>query len=575
MQLFGGIMQNAIAEGVRSEWRRQPYAAIACLENSGVSVRDLMLRGITPDDPGVRAKLFQCQRDNARSEPVAPTVSNSGADTRKFVVDGLELAGIVRTESAMYRAYDCNPSEQFNSFTFCQQSRVENGRAESIKSTNSILHGQDHIAAYVSRSIAPAYFGQGDIDREIKRLSGRFGSQARVLRSPAAPDGTSGIIAYWGELTLEKIDAANLTQLAEGRSVRLGFLLDFLGGFTKSARLGMPVYKIGGGAGYIYAATFDQEGKGRLRIAAADASRYAPNSQPPMSYASVETAQQILPSQPVQIDPAIAEGVRRTRVEKLAPTAKQLITDASEVLKVDQANPKLLEYVEQISGLNAAMVQGDADAIEKRSMALSTALQREPKYAEIVKARVAEIKRQEAIHLGEAIKLTKRQKRFVLSYIAQNPASPNAATFLPLIRLLDPSLEKPSLPTLQALNEKIDMAIRQSNLQNDFSAEPSEATDKSVIAAAPNFDGPLRGGGMPRTEKNKFLIDGDLDDLMLLYNGSPQSRHVARNLRGEIVFQDGQADVCIFQKDADDLLRLAIRDAVRAFKPKVRRHRSG
>ncbi|TXN29128.1 hypothetical protein [Methylobacterium sp. WL19] len=49
-------------------------------------------------------------------------------------------------------------------------------------------------------------------------------------------------------------------------------MIDYLGDFRRSARLGQPVYRITGGPGYIWAASFGSDGRGTLRLTAADLS---------------------------------------------------------------------------------------------------------------------------------------------------------------------------------------------------------------------------------------------------------------------------------------------------------------
>jgi hypothetical protein len=62
-------------------------------------------------------------------------------------------------------------------------------------------------------------------------------------------------------------------------SVTKGILFDFLGNFGDSARKGFPIFQLGGAAGYVWGARFDENGKGALRMTAIDASQFtAPSS---------------------------------------------------------------------------------------------------------------------------------------------------------------------------------------------------------------------------------------------------------------------------------------------------------
>ena len=64
------------------------------------------------------------------------------------------------------------------------------------------------------------------------------------------------------------------------------------------------------------------------------------------------------------------------------------------------------------------------------------------------------------------------------------------------------------------------------------------------------------------TARNRFLMEGDLGDWVLLFNSSGKAPNVARNIRGEIVFENGAAKACVLhpaqqkinQADVEDIL---------------------
>jgi hypothetical protein len=89
---------------------------------------------------------------------------------------------------------------------------------------------------------ATAYFAPGNVEREIARLSQRFGATPHILQSPR-----------WSR---------SLAQLAAGQSVTKGMLFDFIGNFGDSAREG-PIFQLGGASGYVWSARFDENGKGQ------------------------------------------------------------------------------------------------------------------------------------------------------------------------------------------------------------------------------------------------------------------------------------------------------------------------
>jgi hypothetical protein len=66
-------------------------------------------------------------------------------------------------------------------------------------------------------------------------------------------------------------------KLAEGRRpTTKGYFIDFIGDFAHSAKEGLPVYRLSGGAGFVWVASYDQKGRGTLRFSAVDASAIQP-----------------------------------------------------------------------------------------------------------------------------------------------------------------------------------------------------------------------------------------------------------------------------------------------------------
>jgi hypothetical protein len=66
--------------------------------------------------------------------------------------------------------------------------------------------------------------------------------------------------------------------LAAGRSPGQGILVDFIGNLTDSARRGLPIYRVTDGPGFVWAASFNPQGRGTLRFFAIDPSALLPGT---------------------------------------------------------------------------------------------------------------------------------------------------------------------------------------------------------------------------------------------------------------------------------------------------------
>jgi hypothetical protein len=201
----------------------------------------------------------------------AGLVAREARAASPYVVDGIALGASLQPA----REFQCSASEQFAEYTWCQRKRQERGRQGSFSSTNSILHGREGSVAYVNREIRPAFFAGNDIQAEIKRLSARFGAPARETRLPAREDLSHAVIALWGSLQLEELDGKSLSALESGALSQQSLFVDHLGDLRQSLQQGLPVYRLKGGAGYLWSAASDRSGRGHLRFLAIDVAALA------------------------------------------------------------------------------------------------------------------------------------------------------------------------------------------------------------------------------------------------------------------------------------------------------------
>jgi hypothetical protein len=119
-----------------------------------------------------------------------------------------------------------------------------------------------------------------------------------------------------GKITLEPLDQESIKILANGKNPRKGFLIDYLRDFTRSAKDGLPIYRIDGGPGFIWAASFDQKGRGTLRLAAVEVSGFAPRHSGQVDQIAGPTQQEQLP-----LPAAVVANAAPTHQQQLPPPA--------------------------------------------------------------------------------------------------------------------------------------------------------------------------------------------------------------------------------------------------------------
>src|SRR5262249_55914362 len=177
----------------------------------------------------------------------------------EYAVDGSAVGTQLDFDSASYREYKCNPSDQFEGFIWCQKSRTEKERRGSYIVAYSLLRSQEGRISYINRSQEPAFLSPKEAELNMGRYSRKFGDSPRIMKLPHRSGLPDGVIAVWGGVTLEPLDQESIKTLADGKSPRKGFLIDYLRDFTRSAKEGLPIYRIDGGPGFIWAASFDQK----------------------------------------------------------------------------------------------------------------------------------------------------------------------------------------------------------------------------------------------------------------------------------------------------------------------------
>ena len=289
--IFGGLLNTAIVDGARRDWQSRPLSDYNCLARHGVSANQLANLGIGPEDPRARQILSECAfAAFAAPVPVAPAPAQGATaappspdyaapPSTNYVVNGLALGAPLGPPADAAAGYACHASDDYPGFAWCQSHHAESRKFGSETTWMSVFRSQTNAAVEITQAVDPAFFRQGDADREIQRLSRDFGQQARVIAADL-PWGGHAVIAAWGAVTLTPLDSAIMDALRSGAPVHSGLLVGALGDLRASARSGLPVYSLGGGAGFIWSANHNSSGKGVLRITAVDPSALSSHTPP-------------------------------------------------------------------------------------------------------------------------------------------------------------------------------------------------------------------------------------------------------------------------------------------------------
>ncbi|UZE48413.1 lysozyme inhibitor LprI family protein [Rhodopseudomonas sp. P2A-2r] len=232
-----------------------------------------------------RVQLAAIAAFQARGAPVqVPAAAQVTArDNPAYVVNGIRLGSAVNVGSPDYLDYACAPSQQYAGLTGCQRQTAERSGRRRVSEASAFLHAADGSVVYINQSLDPVVMDDIDAHDEIARLSETLG-KATLLPLQDARGVASGVIASWGAVSMQPLEPERRAALAAGTDDAPGILIDSGNNLQRSAQLGLPIYRLGGGAGYVWSASWNGRGRGTLRMLAIDASKLpgaAADTKPP------------------------------------------------------------------------------------------------------------------------------------------------------------------------------------------------------------------------------------------------------------------------------------------------------
>jgi hypothetical protein len=356
-------------------WRRRNQSVERSSEPSGKPMSDLppaTHRFNAGNKRGVRPRIEAAAMRTAIVVLAQLVFYGNAMAGPEYAVDGLTVGTQLDFRSASYREYKCNPSDQFEGLIWCQKSQTDKERRGSYIVAYSLLHSQSGSISYINRSQEPAFFNPKEAELSIERYSRKFGDSPRITKMPHRRGLPDGIIAVWGNITLEPLDQESIKTLAAGRSPKRGFLIDYLRNFTRSAKEGLPIYRIDGGPGFIWAASFDEKGRGTLRLAAVNVSGFSPPASP---RPAVEAPEVSPPPSPVVVQTA-APADQEELSSKLNQTIEKLQADlaisTNKIAELESAKSGAKRAVQaaaqaKLDAENAKQEIEQARAAEKRT----------------------------------------------------------------------------------------------------------------------------------------------------------------------------------------------------------------
>ena len=214
----------------------------------------------------------------------AVVCANAAAEPAQYAVDGLAVGMQLNVGDVSYRKYRCTPSNQFDGLTWCQKTQRDK-RTRGSSAIYSLLHSPDGSVLYINRAQERGTSNPKQAQDQIQQFSEALGESPQLMKMPRRTGVPDGLIAVWGKVRLEQLDQDSIKTLVDRKDLKKGLLIDYLGSFARSAKAGLPIYRIDGGPGLVWAASFAPKRRGVVRLAAVDLSRFAapPVEQQPVA----------------------------------------------------------------------------------------------------------------------------------------------------------------------------------------------------------------------------------------------------------------------------------------------------
>jgi hypothetical protein len=245
--------------------------------------------------------------------------------------------------------------------------------------------------------------------------------------------------------------------------------------------------------------------------------------------------------------------------------ANTFLADLDVYLKLHPDTPDVASVGQEASRLQSSIQGGDIPSVQAITQSLKHRMEGLPEFREFESAQTEERQQEQVRALGEAVSLATRHRQFLQNQIARKVLSPTTPILATFLKEYESALRKPNLPTLTDLNDRLKKFVSENGLTQAYDEAMAE-----VERGPEQKPDEERKGETPTephiTDRNRFLMEGALTDWVLLFNASGKAPHVAKNIRGEIVFEGQQAGACVLHSLGGKIERADVEDILASYK---------
>ena len=163
-----------------------------------------------------------------------------------------------------------------------------------------------------------------------------------------------------------------------------------------------------------------------------------------------------------------ADRIKAERLARAREDARRLRGEAGEFVKANHDDPQLMDHLQRIADLGAALPGAEPTAIERATSLLSADLASDPIYAAYTERRRLDKARDDERNLAVALSTLRVQRGFLVGEVVKDPTGGDAPAFLSLAKQADAVLGTPDLARAQTVMGAIDAAIARAKMSDRY-----------------------------------------------------------------------------------------------------------
>lgn len=472
------------------------------------------------------------------AQTLGPTIVTQSQNGRYAVVAGFLDATKAKENTEALKAIRLIPTDSFLTTGQSFQSII--WESSSGGSSVQLVHN-DQLRRSVSR-----------IQAALKQL-GYYSGTVDGAIGPATSAAFSTYIAQFGPLTVDALDSASISLMeqsaADGFKSESDRSLARQRGFQDATTFGNA--QSGGFDNYLEYAQAESVGfKTKGEFLAFKNSGF---------------------SNKIQFDVAAKQGFSTKQAfdqhqaklrDDFTKTANDLLLDAEAFLRLNPTTPGIVDLASKAAALREAVSGGDPAEIDRKSLAFRGPLLRVEGFAAFEAARATERDKNEKSAIAGLVTDLQAKKSAIQLWMAQNLMHKATADFAHELIAIDAALGVGDRETLSASQKHLNTLLAKWKLETEVTRL---VENKGSAVSADSESGIV----IRRTPANQFLLDGEGDEIVALYNASPTAPSLIKNLVGNFLFETRTATLCAYPPVSTPAITRAIVSELTPFEADV------